>query len=641
MEKKEHAASGQAKMKKELGMLHVFSLASGAMISSGLFVLPAVIYDIAGPSIILGYILAGILIIPAMLAKAELATAMPRSGGSYFFIHRSLGSLFGTFAGFANWFSLSLKSSFALVGIGVFLGPLLPGFTDTTIKVIAIAFTIFFTLLNVFSVKHTGKFQVMFLFGLLTILIIYIFWGINHIDVLHYTPFIPHGWVSLITITAMIFISFGGLTKIASVAGEIKNPRKNIPGGMFAAFIVVMIVYVLSVFVTVGLLDTGTFEVTLTPLSTGAATFAGNIGFISLTVAAMLAFITTANAGILAASRDPLAMANDNLLPSFIAKVSLRFKTPVVSLLITSIFMICVIVFLDIESLVKVASTMMLILFSFINVSVILMRESKIISYKPSFKTPLYPFLNIAGILIYITLIIVMGVEMIIEKGPVKGIITFGITGGFFIVSLLWYLLYSMSRSKRDSALIHVVERVTSKDIKSSSLTEELRDILIERDEIIEDRFDRIIKDATFIDIKEEIDIAGLFSILAGIFSKKFNIPAETIEKLFHTRENDSTTSIQPGLAIPHIIIEGQKKFNIVVVRSKPGISFGSAIPLVNVIFALVGTRDERNFHLQSLMAIAQIMQNKDFEHNWMKTQNTEDLRNLILIAQRVRKGEV
>ena len=97
-------------MKKELGVVHIFSIASGAMISSGLFVLPAVVYNKAGPSIILAYIFAGILMIPAMFAKAELATAMPKSGGTYFFINRSLGPLFGTFAGFASWFSLSLKS---------------------------------------------------------------------------------------------------------------------------------------------------------------------------------------------------------------------------------------------------------------------------------------------------------------------------------------------------------------------------------------------------------------------------------------------------------------------------------------------------------------------------------------------------
>lgn len=632
-------------MKKELGVLHVFSLASGAMISSGLFVLPSVVYGKAGPSIILGYFLAGLLMIPAMLAKAELATAMPKSGGSYFFIHRSMGPLFGTFAGFANWFSLCLKSSFALVGIGVFLNPLLKGFppefSTVTIKIIAIIFTLIFTTLNILSVKESGKFQIILVFTLLFILVLYIFTGLNHINVIRYTTFIPKGWVSTLTVTGMIFISFGGLTKIASVAGEIKNPGKTITLGMFTAFFVVIIIYVLTVFVTVGLLDINDFSHTLTPISKGASIFAGDTGYIILTIAAMLAFITTANAGILAASRDPLAMANDNLLPPFLAKMSLRFKTPIVSLLITSFFMILMITFLDIEGLVKVASTMMLILFSFVSISVILMRESKIVSYKPAFKMPLYPFLNIAGLIIYIILIIMIGADMVIENEPVKGIITFGLISGFFFVSFVWYSFYSKSRSRRDSALIHIVERVTSKEIKSGSLADELRDILIERDEIIEDRFDSIIKKATFIDINEDISMVRLFVMLSEILSNKMDLSSEKIQDLFTKREADSTTQIHPGLAIPHIVIDGSKKFDIVVARSRKGISFGENLPLVNIVFALAGTKDERNFHLKALMAIAQIVQNKDFEHNWMKTKTTEDLRNLILIAQRVRKGDV
>ena len=96
-------------LKKELRLIDVFSISSGAMISSGLFVLPSIVFLKAGPSIILSYIFAALLVVPAMLAKAELATAMPKAGGVYFFVHRSLGPLFGTFTGFAAWFSLSLK----------------------------------------------------------------------------------------------------------------------------------------------------------------------------------------------------------------------------------------------------------------------------------------------------------------------------------------------------------------------------------------------------------------------------------------------------------------------------------------------------------------------------------------------------
>ncbi len=617
------------KLKRELGVLNVFCISSGAMISSGLFVLPAVVYLVAGPSIILSYLFASLLIVPAMLSKAELATAMPKSGGVYFFIHRSLGPLFGTFAGLASWFSLSLKSAFALVGIGIFLEPLLPLFSADMVKIIAIVFTLLFALLNILSVKESGNLQIILVISLIGMLFAYIFLSFNHLDINRYVPFVPKGWLATFSATGMIFISFGGLTKIASVAEEIKNPGRTIPLGMFSAYAVVTVLYILTAFVTVGLLSNNDFSQTLTPISLGASKYAGSFGFIALSVAAMMAFITTANAGLMAASRDPLAMAKDNLLPSFFARVSMRFKTPVVSILTTSLFMILIITFLDLESLVKIASTMKLVLFAFVNLSLILMRESKIVSYKPSFRAPLYPYLQIAGIVVYLLLIVDMG------------LLPLSITLGFFVFSLLWYLLTSRSRNRKDSALIRIVERVTSKEIKSSTLTTELRDILRERDEITEDRFDRIIKDAEIIDVKKSIDVDELFRMLSEVLGKKFKTRPERIFSLLKKREEESTTVISAGLAIPHIIVEGKPLFQIEVVRCVKGIDFGEGIAPVHIVFALAGSRKERNFHLQSLMAIAQIVQSKDFINNWVKARSTDDLRNLILLAQRIRKDEL
>ncbi|MHC4623325.1 MAG: amino acid permease, partial [Planctomycetota bacterium] len=109
------------RLKKQLGLTDVFAVAAGAMISSGLFVLPYIAYQNAGPAVILSYLFASILIVPSTLSKAELATAMPKAGGTYFFVERSLGSFCGLFTGFANWFGLALKSAFAVVGMAVFV----------------------------------------------------------------------------------------------------------------------------------------------------------------------------------------------------------------------------------------------------------------------------------------------------------------------------------------------------------------------------------------------------------------------------------------------------------------------------------------------------------------------------------------
>jgi len=629
---KSKKTSEEPHLKKALGVFSVFSIASGAMISSGLFILPAIVYAKAGPSIILGYFLASLLIIPAMFSKTELATAMPKSGGTYFFVHRSLGPLFGTFAGFASWVSLSLKSAFALVGIGIFIEPLaqhLPFQAHIITKGIAVIFTLIFCLVNILGVKESARLQNIMLFLLLLVLVVFNLIGINSLtNIQNFNPFLKHGWMPVITVTGMIFISYGGLTKIASVAEEIKNPSKTIPRGMFAAFSVVTVIYILTIFITIGI-SGDQLKDSLTPISDAAKIFLGQPGFILLAAAAMFAFITTANAGLLSASRNPLAMAKDNLIPSFFTRMSIKLKTPTISILFTSLFMVLIIIFLDLEQLVKVASSMMLILFAFDNLSCILMRESKIISYKPSYKSPLYPYLQIIGTILYLVLIVEMGFIPLL------------ISLAFFIVSFLWYILYSKSRAERDSALIHIVERITSKEIKSRTITDELQTILIERDQIIEDRFDKIIKHATILDIDEEIDADELFRIIADTFSEKFKIETSTILELLKAREAESSTAIHPGLAIPHIIIPGTSLFDIILIRCKKGIHYGPDIPLVNVVFALVGTKDERNFHLQALMAIAQIVQHKDFEHKWMKTESLEDLRSLMLLTQRLRKGSV
>ncbi len=616
------------KLKKDIGFFGVFCIATGTMISSGLFILPVIIYQKAGPAIIIAYFFSALLMIPALLSKTELATAMPKSGGAYFFIHRSLGALIGTFAGFASWYSLCLKSAFALLGIGLFLEPIFFESSPELIKLFSVGVVLFFTILNILGVKQSSLLQTILVISLIAILILFITTGFNHLNINWYVPFNPHGWQSVFTVIGMIFISYGGLTKITSVAGEIKNPKKNIPAGMFAAFIVTTTLYVFSMFIVVGLLDSVEFSQTFNPLGLGASKYMGNFGYWILSIAAILAFITTGNAGLLTSSRIPLAMSEDNLIPSFIAKVNMRFKTPATSIIITSLFMITVIVFLDLENLVKVASTMMLILFTLVNVSVILMRESKIPSYKPSFRTPFYPWIQIFGIIIYIFLIIEMGV------------IPFFITLGFFIISLLWYYLYSKSRNLKQSALLHIVERITSKEIRSHILPNELRDILFERDGIVEDKFDSLIKMATFIEVKKKTDKDGLFKLIANTFSEKFDIPSDKILNLFKQEESFGSVT-QEGVAISNIIIKEKAKFDIIVLRSEYGIDFGNDVSPIHIIFALAGTKDQRNLLFQTLIIIAQIVQNKEFIKSWKKANRIEDLKDLILLAERIRKRQI
>ena len=614
------------KLIRQLGGIDVFCIVAGAMISSGLFILPGLVYAKVGPTVILAYIMAGILILPALFAKAELATAMPRAGGSYFFIERSMGSAAGTIGGFASWFSLSLKSAFALVGIGVFAILINPNITEWQIKLIAIGFCVFFTILNLISVKLTGKVQIFLVILLITLLFLYIFRGVMSLNVHRYTPFMPFDKQALFAVVGMVFISFGGLTKVASVAGEVRNPAKNIPYPMILAFCVVLLLYGLTVFVTVGLLDGPEFAHSLTPISTGGYKIFGAIGSVIMAFAAILAFTSTANAGILSASRFPMAMSRDQLLPEFFAKVNKRFNTPHFSIIFTGFFMITVILFLDLENLVKVASTMKIILFMLSIFACIIMRESRILNYKPAFVSPLYPWLQIAGIICYGFLLYQMGNIALLA------------TGGFILASIVWHKIYVRERAMRKSALIHIVERVTAKEIAGDSLGAELREVLKERDKIVEDRFDELVKSCEIIDIGKQITLEEFFTIVAKKIAERLNIDARQLLDSFIAREKETTTEIRPGLAIPHIIIEGEHKFELVIARCEAGINFTDTLPPVYAVFILIGSRDERNFHLRALSAIAQIAHDENFDKDWLRAKNIEELRDIILLAKRRRE---
>jgi len=611
---------------RQLGRLDVFCIAAGAMISSGLFVLPGLVYTKVGPSVILAYILAGIFVLPAMFAKAELITAMPRAGGNYFFIERSMGSAAGTIGGFASWFSLSLKSAFSLIGIGVFATLINPNITELHVKLIAAGACVLFVIINLISVKHTGRIQVLLVFLLIGSLLLYILRGTMSLDVQNYTPFMPYGGYKLFAAAGLVFVSFGGLTKVASIAEEVKNPSKNIPYGMILAFCVILLLYGLTIFVTVGLLDEGSFAGSLTPISTGGGRILGKTGAIIMSFAAILAFISTANAGILAASRFPMAMSRDNLLPGFLARVNKRSNTPHFSIISTGIFMLVVILFLNIEDLVKVASAMKIILFLLVILSSIIMRESKILNYKPTFAAPLYPWLHVAGILCYCFLLFGMGTVSLLT------------TGGFFIISILWHRIYTHGIATRKSALVHIVERVADKEIAGGSLGTELRGILRERDNIVEDRFDELVERCEIIDIDDELTYTEFFATVAKKLADQLDIDEKQLLDSLISREQESTTQIRPGLAIPHIIIDGEHKFELFLARCQAGIHFAETSPPVYAVFILLGSRDERNFHLRALSAIAQVAQDEDFDKNWLRAKNVDELRDIILLAERRRE---
>ena len=241
------------KLKKELNLLEVFCISTSTMISAGLFILPAIGYAKAGAAVIIAYAIASLLFLPTVLSKAELVTAMPKTGGIFFFTDRSMGPMMGTLGGLGAWLSLAFKTAFALLGIGIIFTLFNPGFSEVQIKLIAIFCCIIFTIINICDVKLVGRLQVAIVITIICFLFLYVILGIFKIDFSSYTISDNKGMGSIFATAGLVFVAYAGTTKIISVAGEVKNPSRNLPLGLFLSWGVISILYLSVIFITIGI----------------------------------------------------------------------------------------------------------------------------------------------------------------------------------------------------------------------------------------------------------------------------------------------------------------------------------------------------------------------------------------------------
>jgi amino acid transporter/mannitol/fructose-specific phosphotransferase system IIA component (Ntr-type) len=535
------------KLKKDLGLFDVFAISTGAMFSSGFFLLPGIASHYTGPSVFLAYIFAGVLILPAMFSIAEISTALPRSGGAYFFLDRSLGPIMGTIGGLGTYFALMLKTAFAIIGIGAYAAI----FWEVPTKIVAIVATLFFMVLNLVGAKKTTAFQKIFVIFLLIILVAFIVDGLfsvfsagylnEHTIESQFTPLFSNGLSGLFTTVGFVFVSYLGLTQIASVAEEIKDPERNIPLGMILSLVVTGLIYGLGVFIMVAIMEPTAFASDLAPAATTAKQIfkwlPDNAGVWLMSIAALAAFASTGNAGLLSASRYPFAMGRDKLFPVVMSKISKK-GTPITAILLTTVLIIFFILILSEEGIVKLASTFQLLIFIFINLSVIVFRNSKIESYDPGYLSPLYPFMQIIGIIISLILIIYLGWMPVL------------FTSGIVIMGLLWYHFHSRGKVKREGAIFHWFALLGRNQY--DELEDELMTILKEKGLREGDPFDETVIKSKIKILKDSTDFKQILNKVSDNFCAELQISKEGIMQKFIQALPDDSLIALPGVLVFH-----------------------------------------------------------------------------------------
>jgi len=615
------------RLKKALKLVDVYAIATGATLSAGFFLLPGIAAVEAGPALVLAYLLAAIPLIPAMFSVIELATAMPRAGGVYYFLDRALGPFLGCIGGIGTWLALILKVTFALVGMGAYIALFLPNLSITPI---AITIAVALAVLNLVGAKKSGGLQVVLVIGLLAILSVFLSSGVVVFQPAHFQDFFAAGFDSIMATAGMVYISYVGVTKVASLSEEVQNPEKNLPRGVILALLTAIVIYFFGTLVIVGLVPPEELKGNLTPVATAAGYALGRYGVILLSLAAMLAFISVANAGMMSASRYPLAMSRDHLLPRRFRELG-RFGTPFYSIALTLATMILILVLFDPMKIAKLASAFQLLMFALVCLAVIVMRESRIPSYDPGYKSPLYPWMQLAGIIAPFYLIFEMGA------------LSIGFSLGLILAATFWYLYYGRERVTRTGAIYHVFERLGRH--RHHDLDAELRGILREKGLRDEDPFDEIVTRALVFDFDAEAPFEAVVQRVAGPMADRVHLAPEDIVKQIMEGTRTGATPVTRGVALPHFRTEQIEQTEMALVRCRRGVQMRTYDSLtheeadevsIHAIFFLVSPDSNPAQHLRILARIAERVDEETFSSEWDQARNEQELRESLLHDDRL-----
>ncbi len=437
-------------LERSLGLPSVVAISVGAMLGGEIFLLPAVAAGMTGASLWLAYLLAALLVIPAALTKAELSTAIPSAGGSYLFVERAMGPMAGTIAGLGLWLSLLLKSAFALGVLGSYLALV----TDAPTAPIAMALLAGVIGLNIVGVRKVGKVQTVVVGACLLVLAGLVVIGAPQIETLHLLhatedspPWLANGVTGLIAAVGLVFISYAGVTKIAAIAEEVRDEARNIPLGIVISLSVIALVYTLLSWVLAGIFEPAELVHDTTPVASLAKEIIGTVGVPLVVVTAFAALVSMSNAGLLAASRFPFAMARDHLAPQFLHKIHRRYTTPYFAILLTGGSMAAIVLLFDVVKIAKLASAFMIAAFMAAQIALMLFRESKAQWYAPRFRSPFYPGLQVIGIVTGLAILVAMGSIALIGLTVISAL------------GVLLYMLYGRTRASRLGILRQIMRR--------------------------------------------------------------------------------------------------------------------------------------------------------------------------------------
>lgn len=387
------------------------------MIGAGIFVLTGLAAEIAGPAAILVFALNGVVTVLTGISYAELASAIPKSGGGYVFVREVFSGPTSFLMGWMLSFAYMIAGALYALGFSSnfveFVHLYWAGLPTGPVWHILYALTVvgLFALLNAVSTEASGGAETVVTIIKIIILLIFAGFGAFAVEGSNFEPFFAKDDSSVAILKAMglTFIAFEGYDLIATVTEEVENPRENIPKAIFISLVATVAIYLIVVWVAIGTLGAEELgRAGETGIAEAATSFMPTIpllgeGAALIVFGAVFSTVSALNAVVIASSRVVFAMGREDQLPNPLGQISARFGTPLAAVVVSAAVMLGSVVFLPIEQVGRVSSLFFLVSFVVVNWSVIRLRNRRPNMRRP-FEMPFYPAIPILAIVLNLVL---------------------------------------------------------------------------------------------------------------------------------------------------------------------------------------------------------------------------------------------
>jgi len=396
----------------------------GAMIGAGIFVLTGLAADAAGPAAVLVFALNGAVTAFTALSYAELAAAIPESGGGYAYVKEVFSEATSFLMGWMLWFAYMIAGALYAVGFGsnfaTFLGmvgidvPESVSVVGVTVPVgataLALLVVVVFVALNALSTSASGGAETAVTLVKIAILVVFAAFGAFAVETSNFSPLFEGSALSLLPAMGLTFIAFEGYDLIATVTEEVKDPEETIPKAIFYSLAATVAIYIGVVAVAVGTVGADQLgRAGETAIASAAASFMPTIPGLGIGGGTLIAFgavfstMSALNAVVLASSRVAFAMGRQGQLPGGVERIHPEFGTPLRAVLVSAAVVLVAVVAVPIRQIGNLSSLFFLLSFVVVNGSVIRLRRRRPNLSRP-YELPFYPIPPVLGIVLNLLL---------------------------------------------------------------------------------------------------------------------------------------------------------------------------------------------------------------------------------------------